>query len=75
MTDKHITLMQLDDGSLLMIEPETNPSLTRRAFRQIGKSVYEYATLDDVKENGSRARFYGYTPAELPTTMRNMVNT
>ncbi len=70
MSNNSVTLMQLQDGSLLMVEPETKPGLDRRCFRQIGDTVYEYAHFADVQENGTRARFYGYSPAELPASMR-----
>ena len=56
-------------GTLVLIEPETQPGLDRRVFRQVGVG-YEWAHLSDWRENGERARFYGYAPRELPDSMR-----
>ena len=58
----------LSNGQLLLVEPILSPGLERRAFRRITNG-YEYAYLSDVEQNGVRARFYGYAPIELPSSM------
>ena len=56
-------------GTLVLIEPETQPGLDRRVFKQVGAG-YEWAHLSDWRDNNERARFYGYAPSELPESMR-----
>ena len=63
-----MTTLILSNGQLLLIEPATSSGLDRRAFRQIANG-YEWAHLSDVEQNGARARFYGYAPTELPSSM------
>lgn len=57
-------------GSVVMVEPELRKGLTRRVFRRMadGRNL-EWATYDDWRENGERARFFGYASRELPASM------
>lgn len=66
-----VSLMTLPDGRLLMVEPESHTkNLTRRCFHEMVDGSLEWAAYDDVQENGTRARFYGYASRDLPATMR-----
>lgn len=64
-----VTTRILSDGRLVLIEPEIATGLVRRAFYRRGDS-YDWCALDDLERNGTRARFYGYGPKELPDSMR-----
>ena len=67
--DDGCSLMTLHDGRLLLVEPELRPGLTRRCFYPLPGGGYEWAAYDDVQENGTRARFYGWASKELPASM------
>ena len=70
-SNEGVSLMTLSDGRLLMVEPEPHTkNLTRRCFHQMPDGALEWASYDDVQENGTRARFYGFASRELPATMR-----
>lgn len=64
----HVTVELDANGRILMIEPEQRAGLDRRAFRQIGDH-YEWCHLSDLRQNGPRARFYGWSSKDLPQTM------
>ena len=68
-----VTTMQLSDGTLALIEPETQTGLDRRVFRRTGpgRESLEWAHLNDVENHGPRARWYGWHSKDLPDTMRS----
>lgn len=69
MTD-FVTIETGSNGTIVLVEPETNNGLQRRVFKSVG-NCYEWAYLSDWRANGERTRFYGYGPKELPNTMRS----
>lgn len=64
----HVKIETDASGRIVMIEPKRRAGLDERVFRQIGES-YEWAHLKDYRENGPRARFYGWASKELPASM------
>lgn len=57
------------DGRIVLVEPPQRDGLDRRVFRQIGE-YYEWCHYSDWLARGPRARFYGWSAKELPSTMR-----
>lgn len=72
MQSAHETGISIEVGSLgtvVMIEPEGRPGLTRRVFKRASNGCYEWATLNDWRGSGERARWYGWSGKELPESM------
>lgn len=65
----YVTSEMGSKGSLVLVEPELNPGLTRRVFRYMANGALEWAALSDWRENNERARFYGFHSRELPSSM------
>jgi len=64
----HVTIETDSNGNVVLVEPKRRAGLDQRVFRQIGVH-YEWAHLNDWREHGGRARFYGWASKELPATM------
>jgi hypothetical protein len=64
----HVKIETDPRGQIVMIEPFRRKGLDQRVFRQIGEH-YEWAHLADYRQNGTRARFYGWAAKELPSSM------
>jgi hypothetical protein len=56
-------------GTLVLVEPELQPGLTRRVFKWAADGSLEWAAYVDWKENNERARFYHFASRELPASM------
>lgn len=67
----YVTLEIGSDGPHVLVEPELREGLTRRVFRRNLDESLEWAAYADWRENGVRARFYGYASRELPDSMRS----
>ncbi len=66
----YVTTLILNDGTLCLIEPKpANARLDHRVFRHGKNGGYDWAHYSDVDANNSRARWYGWGAAELPSTM------
>ena len=57
------------DGRVVLVEPEIKAGLTRRVFSYMPDGALEWAALSDWRENGVRARFFGFANRELPSSM------
>lgn len=53
----------------VLIEPELQAGLTRRVFRYMKNGGLEWASFEDWRAYGERARFFGFASRELPTSM------
>lgn len=68
-----VAIEQGADGRVVMIEPaDPAGKLSRRVFRYCADYSLEWCSLADWRENGARARFYGYFSRELPSSMTDI---
>ena len=65
----HVTIETGSNGRIVLIEPELRKGLTRRVFSYLPDGSIEWAALSDWRENGARARFFGFASRELPASM------
>lgn len=65
-----ITLETGNRGTLVMIEPELKPGLTRRVFKRMPDGSLDWTSLADWRLNNERARWFGFGGKELPESMR-----
>lgn len=56
---------------IVVIEPELQPGLVRRAFRITAEGFLEWTPLADWVDHGERARFYGYASKHFPSSINN----
>ena len=57
------------NGRIVLVEPELQKGLTRRVFSYLADGSLEWAALSDWRENGERARFFGFASRDLPASM------
>ena len=65
----YVTIEVGANGRVVMVEPPQRAGITRRVFSRVLDGSLEWAAFADWRENGQRARFYGFASRELPSSM------